>query len=243
MSRSTYSAYQVTRRSLERFEIFRHIINTAVEVRDTLVDSSERDRAALEAEFGAEVDPYNFSHELEQFRFQRALEMLSQTEHNGPFDRVFEVGCAEGMFTEMLAPLCRSLVAADLSRIALDRAKLRCAALQNIRFVEWDVRRDPVEGVFDLIVDTGVLEYIKRPATLRAVREKLANALRPGGYLLLGNTTTTGGIEKRWVGKIFIRGTVINDLFARDPRFQTIESSLDQCICPFAHILLRKVDH
>lgn len=235
-----YSAYRVARRSLERFAIFRPVIESAVECKNTIVDSSERDREALEAEFAAEIDPYHFSDKLEKFRFRRALEILSQAEDGSQFARVLEVGCAEGMFTEMLAPLCQSLEAVDLSPIALGRAKQRCAALPNVTFKEWDLRRDPLEGVFDVIVATGVLEYIMRPSTLRSVRKKLVDALQPGGYLLLGNTVTTGRIEETWLGKVLLRGAVINDLFARDRRLNTIATSLDQCICPFAHILLRK---
>lgn len=237
-----YSSYQATRRFLERFAPTRSLIGYLLEFKNAVVDSSERDRAVLEADFCAKVDPFDFSNDLEQFRFRRALEMLSEAELKGRFNRVLEVGCAEGMFTEMLAPLCQSLVAVDLSRTALDRAQQRCTALKNVEFLEWDVRRDAPQGSFDLIVATGILEYIQRPSTLRQVREKLTAALRPGGYLLLGNTVTTQRIERTWVGKILLRGTVINDFFARDRRFEVIASSLDQCICPFAHILLRKVD-
>lgn len=237
-----YSAYRTIRVFLERFAPTRTLIGYLIEFKNTLVDSSERDRKALEDEFSAEIDPYHFSDDLEQFRFQRALEILAQAKCERPFGQVLEVGCAEGMFTEMLAPLCRTLMATDISQVALGRARQRCEAISNVTFREWDVRCNPVEGTFDLIVATGVLEYIQRPATLRAVRNKLVDALRPGGHLLLGNTVTTHSIEKTWVGRILIRGTRINDFFALDNRLETIASSLDQCICPFAHILLRKVD-
>lgn len=237
-----YSFYRATRAYLERFAPTRSLIGYLLEFKNTLVDSSERDRAALEAEFREEVDPYRFSSDLEQFRFKRALEILSEAERDCKFTRALEVGCAEGMFTEMLAPHCDSLLAVDLSTIALDRARERCSNLTNVEFCEWDVRRDLLQGPFDLIVATGVLEYIQRPAVLREVRQKLTDALRPGGYLLLGNTVTTNRVEDSWVGKILIRGTLINDFFAKNRRFETIASSLDQCICPFAHILLRKVE-
>ncbi len=237
-----YSTYRIVRVFLERFAPTRTLIRYLIEFKNTIVDSSERDRKALEEEFSAEVDPYHFSDGLEQFRFRRALEILDQARCARPFGRVLEVGCAEGMFTEMLAPLCRTLQATDISQVALSRARQRCASISNVTLREWDVRCNSVEGPFDLIVATGVLEYIQRPATLRAVRNKLIDALRPGGYLLLGNTVTTDRIERSWVGRILIRGTRINDFFARDSRLETIASSLDQCICPFAHILLRKVD-
>jgi SAM-dependent methyltransferase len=236
-----YSSYRATRVFLERFESARSLISYLLEFKNTLIDSSERDRAALEAEFHTQVDPYGFSRDLEQFRFRRALEMLGETKQHGKFARVFEIGCAEGMFTEMLAPYCQSLVSVDLSTIALDRARERCSSLTNVEFGEWDVRRDPIRDSFDLIVATGVLEYIQRPTVLRQVRDKLATAMKPGSYLLLGNTVSANKVEKSWVGKILIRGVLINDFFASDKRFETIASSLDQCICPFAHVLLCRV--
>jgi SAM-dependent methyltransferase len=144
------------------------------------------------------------------------------------------------MFTRALAPFCESLEAVDLSPIALQRAKQNCSDLTNVRFAEWDVRRDPLHGSYDLIVATGVLEYILRPSTLRDAKERITAGLRPGGYLLLGNTETVHQIEKTWIGRMLIRGTHVNDLFASDPGYEVIDSSLDQCVCPFAHVLLKK---
>lgn len=211
-----------------------------LEVKSAIVDSSERNREAVESDFRDQLDPYGFARDLEQFRFQRALETLQSANRDSVFPNVFEVGCAEGMFTRMLAPQCGSLLAVDVSTIALERAKQYCSDLKNIEFAEWDVRSDPIDRTFDLIVATGVLEYILRPSTLRDACERLTAALKPGGYFLVGNTVTDNEVERTWIGKLLIRGTLINDYLAKDPRFETIAESIDQCVCPFAHTLLRK---
>ena len=240
ISNGFYNSYQSARRVLERVPPIRTAIHYTVEVKNTLIDSSERDRKAVERLYTNKVDPFGFHRELEQYRFERAADFVQHAANGSRFPRALEIGCAEGMFTRALAPFCESLEAVDLSPIALQRAKQNCSDLTNVRFAEWDVRRDPLHGSYDLIVATGVLEYILRPSTLRDAKERITAGLRPGGYLLLGNTETVHQIEKTWIGRMLIRGTHVNDLFASDPGYEVIDSSLDQCVCPFAHVLLRK---
>ncbi len=235
-----YSAYRASRGVLEKVPIFRTAIGYMLEVKSTLVDSSEQNRANVKADFQDQLDPYGFARDLEQFRFQRALEFLRMAKPDGVFPSALEVGCAEGMFTRMLSGRCGKLFAVDLSPIALERAKQHCSDQENIEFAEWDVRCDPISGTFDLIVATGVLEYILRPSTLRDACERLTAALKPGGYFLVGNTVTDNEVERTWIGKLLIRGTLINDYLKKDRRFETIDESIDQCVCPFVHTLLRK---
>ena len=240
MSRNMYSAYCEFRRILERVPLLRRLILYTVEIKNTLLDSSRREHASVEQLYRDREDPFGFNRDLEQFRFQRAMEMLKSVNDGIGFERALEVGCSEGMFTALLAECCGTVVAVDLSKIAIERAKRNCSHLTNIEFGEWNVRMDPVDGLFDLIVATGVLEYISRPSTLRDARERLTAALRPGGYLLLGNTVTATEVERTWIGKRLIRGALINDFFANDGRYETVATSLDQCVCPFVHTLLRK---
>jgi SAM-dependent methyltransferase len=235
-----YSAYRTTRKGLERVPLFRTAIGYMLEIKSTLVDSSEQNRANVKADFQDQLDPYGFARDLEQFRFQRALEFLCLAKPDGVFPSALEVGCAEGMFTRMLSERCEALLAVDLSTIALERAEQHCSDQTNIKFAEWDVRRDPINGTFDLIVATGVLEYILRPSTLRDACKRLTAAVKPGGYFLVGNTVTDNEVERTWIGKLLIRGTVINDYLAKDTRFETVAESIDQCVCPFVHTLLRK---
>ena len=240
ISDSLYSSYRTSRKALERLPFMRQAILYAVEIKNTLLDSSDRDRAAVKRLYAEREDPFGFKRHLEQFRFQRAMELLAPIHSGVKFHRALEIGCAEGMFTRMLAVRCKALLAVDLSDIAIERAQQTCADLPNVRLSEWDVREDPIDGRFDLIVATGVLEYILRPSTLRNVLERVTASLEPGGYLLLGNTVTDTGSENTWIGRKLIRGRLVNELFERDRRYETIASSLDQCVCPFAHVLLRK---
>lgn len=237
---SLYNFYRNVRKVLERVPFMKKGILYVVEIKSTLLDSSERDRAAVKRLFSQSEDPFGFNRDLEQFRFRRAMDLLELAHPNLKFQRALEIGCAEGMFTLILAERCQSLLAVDLSDIAVERARRACSNLSNIQFAEWDLRKDPLNGPFDLVVATGVLEYILRPSTLRDAMERITASLEPGGYLLLGNTVTDTGSENTWIGRKLIRGRLVNDQFAHDPRFETIASSLDQCVCPFAHLLLRK---
>ena len=210
----------------------------AAELKATALDSSARDRAALEELFASKVDPYEFAREPE--RFDRACEMLDKVRHEERFARALEIGCAEGIFTECLSGRCESILALDLSPTALLRARQRCAHLNNITFSESDLRIDPLEAQFDLIVAVGVLEYIRRPTTLKVACDRLVSALTSGGYLLVGNTVADGGIESRWWAHLLLRGTWINKYLARDPRLQVLSTALDNFICPFEHVLFRR---
>jgi SAM-dependent methyltransferase len=240
ISNSLYGFYRDFRRILERVPVLRTAILYTVETKNTLLDSSSRDRKAVERLYSKQHDPFGFNRELEQYRFERAIDFVRRAANGTRFPLVLEIGCAEGMFTRLLAPWCESLVAVDLSPIALERAKRACSDLNNVQFAEWDVRQDPVDGPFDLIVATGVLEYILRPSTLRDAKDRITAGLASHGYLLLGNTVTADGTEDAWIGKKLIRGTRVNDFFADDSRYEVIDSSLDQCVCPFGHMLLRK---
>lgn len=240
VSNSLYNLYRDFRRILERVPVLRIAILYTVEAKNTLLDSSNRDRKAVELLYSRQHDPFGFNRELEQYRFERAIDFVRRAADGTRFPLVLEIGCAEGMFTRLLAPWCESLVAVDLSPIALERAKRACSDLSNIEFAEWDVRQDPVDGPFNLIVATGVLEYILRPSTLKDAKDRITAGLASHGYLLLGNTVTAEAVEDTWIGKKLIRGTWVNDLFANDPRYELIDSSLDQCVCPFGHMLLRK---
>jgi peptidoglycan/xylan/chitin deacetylase (PgdA/CDA1 family)/SAM-dependent methyltransferase len=84
----------------------------------------------------------------------------------------------------MLAPRVKKLIAADISEIALSRAWARCAEFENISYVPLDLTKDPLPGPFDLIVCSELLYYVGDQKALEAVIQKLASALRPGGYFL-----------------------------------------------------------
>jgi len=152
----------------------------------------------------------------------RQAEMLALASRAGRLGQVLEVGCAEGAFTEILAPRCESLLAVDLSPVAVARASQRCHWNQRVRFATWDLRTDPLPGTFDVIVVTGVLEYLARPAVLRVARDKLVAGLHPDGHLLVMSTRASEVVEQCWWGRRLRRGRWINAHVAEHPALERL---------------------
>jgi SAM-dependent methyltransferase len=170
-------------------------------------DRPDRLRAALDRDLGGRLDPWGYNTPDGRARLDDLEALLDRI--GGPtLGDVLEVGCAEGHFTERLAPRSRSLLAVDLSPIALSRARTRCQWGPNVRFARWDLRRDPSPGTFDLVVATDVLEYLGAPRVIRAAVRKLLAATRPGGYLLIGGSRQSEHFERAWWGRTLLTGAM-----------------------------------
>lgn len=141
------------------------------------------DRFYFELLFASQLDPWNYESAYEQRKYAETLAFMRGLR----CERALEVGCAEGRFTQRLAPLVEQLVAADISQVALDRARARCAALRNVSFARLDLIADELPGKFDLILCCEVLYYLGGRAELTAAARKLVDALEPGGFLLTAN--------------------------------------------------------
>src|SRR5262249_10549827 len=113
--------------------------------------ASERSR--FETVFATHVDPWRYASAYEQTKYEQTLSLLPA----GRIGRALELACAEGHFTVQLASRVDDLVAADISRIALDRALERCGHLGNVHFARLDLTADELPGRFDLIVCSEVL--------------------------------------------------------------------------------------
>jgi peptidoglycan/xylan/chitin deacetylase (PgdA/CDA1 family)/SAM-dependent methyltransferase len=136
----------------------------------------------------AEEDPWDYGHSAyESWKFDRTLSLLPARR----FARALELGCAEGHLTSRLAPLVGQLIAIDISPTAIDRAKKRCAGLDNVQCRVLNLATDPLPTKLDLILCSEVLFYLP-PAALDGIAAKIAASLKPGGLLLLahGNLIT-----------------------------------------------------
>src|SRR5439155_16993567 len=136
------------------------------------------DRAFFEIAFAAGSGPRSL--ERDASTHANALSLLPSKR----FRRTLELGCGEGLLTRALAARTRSLVAADISQVALDRAAQRCRQNARVSFLQLDLRRDPLPGGFDLVVCDGILAYALAAEGLAATAERLVAALDPGGHLL-----------------------------------------------------------
>ncbi len=102
-----------------------------------------------------------------------------------------EIGCSEGVFTAMLAPLCRSVLAIDPSATAIERARQTCRGMPHVTFSCAALPMEMPSGEYDLIVSSDVLYLFPRDVLVIEVIPYLKKALAPGGTLLalhyLGN--------------------------------------------------------
>lgn len=142
------------------------------------------DRGHFETIFATQSDPWRNTSLYQQTKHEQILGLIPQIGIN----RALELGCAEGHFTAQLASRVRSLVAADISKIALDRAAGHCVGVQNIRFVRLDLTKDPLPGSYQLIVCSEVLYYVNGREALEALALKLTEALSPNGYLVAAHS-------------------------------------------------------
>jgi 2-polyprenyl-3-methyl-5-hydroxy-6-metoxy-1,4-benzoquinol methylase len=105
-----------------------------------------------------------------------------------------EVGCAEGIFTGLLAGRAKEVVAFDISPTALQRARARCRDQANISFMVADLVTVEFERRFDVIVVTEVLGYLDERLTLPSLI-KMTNWLHAGGILI---SNPAHGTEGNW---------------------------------------------
>ena len=124
----------------------------------------------------------------------------------------------------MLADRCESLIAVDIAPVALKRARSHCEG-KNIEFKQWDLAASPAPVGMDLVVIMDVLEMFFQPRDVHNAREKLVSALRPGGYLLLGNSLQNDIFETSWWGKWMLRGGKrIAEYFSAHPQLELVAS-------------------
>lgn len=205
------------------------------------IQDEERSYTVFQRLFASQSDPWNYNDSANRERFLLLSQMLDRVRGESKFRRAVEIGCAEGVFTELLAPRCESLLALDFAPLALERARKRSSETPHLRFESFDLRRDRLSGPFDLIVVTDVLGCIHRPSVMRAVRSKIVDALDPGGFLLFGDVRQSEAIECAWWSEPLVRGgTRILQFLARHQSLALVESA-DTKTHVFA--LLRKISY
>jgi peptidoglycan/xylan/chitin deacetylase (PgdA/CDA1 family) len=126
-------------------------------------------------------DPWNYKSEFETRKYKHTLNLLPDCE----IGRALELGCAEGVFTEMLTPRVGALLAADISDLALERARKRCGNLRNVRFQQHDISGGVPGENYDLIVCSEILYYLRDLDALNTFAARAAESLAVGGYLLM----------------------------------------------------------
>ena len=140
----------------------------------------------FEQVFRNEIDPWDCDSPYEQSKYDETIKMMPI----GSFDRVLEIGCAEGHFTSKLARMSGELVAADISPTAISRAKQRDKLNQrtNVRFLMFDLIHEHIPGYFDLIVCSELLYYLGTKDDMVHVVNKMADSILPRGHLIMAHS-------------------------------------------------------
>jgi len=171
------------------------------------------EKSYWEAVFARE-DPWDYESAYEQRKYRHTLEMIP----GDPFPEVLELGCAEGVFTQMLAEKAENVLAVDISERALERAKKRCASAANVRFQQHDIANGLPDGAFDLIVCSEVLYYLRDAAAVAAIARQMKERLPVGGHLLMTHCNMVSD-DKEHTGFDFneIGAKFIGETFSSEP--------------------------
>jgi 2-polyprenyl-3-methyl-5-hydroxy-6-metoxy-1,4-benzoquinol methylase len=94
---------------------------------------------------------------------------------------VLELGCGTGLYTEQVAPLCKAVVAVDISDALLNEARAKVPA-SSVHFVRQDLENidpDQVGRGFDAVYGCSILHHLDLERTL----PQLKGLLAPGALL------------------------------------------------------------
>jgi len=128
---------------------------------------------------GGGEDVWNFTSPAGRLRLARRVDLfVDRLGLRARRQRVLELGCGTGMYTEQVAPHCGELVAVDISDHLLREARARVA---GVRFVRQNLERidaDALGGPFDAVYGCSVLHHLDLEATLPQLRALLAPGAR-----------------------------------------------------------------
>ncbi|HEY1120695.1 MAG TPA: polysaccharide deacetylase family protein, partial [Haloferula sp.] len=185
------------------------------------VGTQAHDGHHFEALFASGEDPWDYTNDYEQVKYEQTLSLLPP----GPIPEALELACAEGHFTVQFADRVGSLVALDISQIALSRAAKRCSSFGHIRFDYCDLFKDEVPGAHDLIVCSEVLYYAGGVDDLERVAAKIAAAIKPGGHFLTAhaNLVVDEPDKAGFDWDVPFGSKVIGETFARTAGLQLVK--------------------
>jgi SAM-dependent methyltransferase len=118
-----------------------------------------------------------------------------------PAERALDLGCGDGRLTALLA--ARQVTAADVSEVALERARRRVPDAEIVR-IEPDEPLPLADASFDLVLCAETIEHVR---DVQLLLSELRRVLRPGGTLALttpahgrltGLAILLGGFERRF---------------------------------------------
>ena len=114
-----------------------------------------------------------------RLRAQRRAALIAETAGLGPQQRVLEIGCGTGLFTEMLAASGCRLTAMDLSLELLQKARQRNVPADRVDFIQGNFETYPFPGQYDAVIGSSVLHHLD----MIKAAPILFRLIKPGGRL------------------------------------------------------------
>ena len=128
--------------------------------------------------------------------------------HVAPGDRVLDLGCGDGHFAAGLLGLAGTVIAADVSMVALERAARRAAEAELLLLRDGE----PLPLGDDAVDVVWAGETLEHAADVTGLLAQVRRVLRPGGTLLV----TTPNLARLRVAAEALAGRPLEDRL--DPR-------------------------
>ncbi len=126
--------------------------------------------------FGLQWTSYNVAHDDEDRATFQAKTGLTLAELSGK--TVLDAGCGGGRYCKVAGEAGAIVTGVDHTR-AVNKARELCQHLDNVRFIQADLKRLPFEEAsFDLVFSIGVMHH---DADTKAVFDSVAKYVKPGG--------------------------------------------------------------
>jgi 2-polyprenyl-3-methyl-5-hydroxy-6-metoxy-1,4-benzoquinol methylase len=135
--------------------------------------------------------------QLDTSQYERErLRYLRESVADRHYGRVLELGCGAGHFTRLMGGLFDSLLALDVAPSAIERARAHPATASGVEYRVADIMEfvPAGEGPWDLVTLVETVYYLGWLYSFFQLGWKareIRDAIRPGGRLLLANTTGT----------------------------------------------------
>ncbi len=136
--------------------------------------------ADFEARYQADPDPWGYtSSAYEREKYQATLAACGP----GPFSSALELGSSIGVFSELLAARCHSLVTVDVAASAVAVARERLSERPNVTAILGHIPEAIPRRSYDLVVASEILYYLS-PTDLADTLTVLRELLASGGRLV-----------------------------------------------------------
>jgi SAM-dependent methyltransferase len=127
-------------------------------------------------------------------------EMAVNAKHAG--GSVLELACGTGRVAIRLARCGASVIGLDLSQDMLEVARRKSVDLDNIRWVQGNMRSFQLDECFGLVIITGdAFQHINTPEDQLSCLECIKRQLMPGGQLVVH----LNHLDFRWLGELLGR--------------------------------------